>query len=100
MTEPGKNLRDAEVVAQANDERHEVEQVQSDRRRLLIAGLIATPFILTLAARPARATWDGGGTVGCYDYGDDDTDRSGDSGRDVGSDSQGGSTHISRGRRE
>jgi len=40
-----------------------------DRRRLLIAGITAAPFLLTLASRPALAT--GGGTLGTYtgDYG-------------------------------
>jgi len=52
-----------------------------DRRRLLIAGLTAAPFLMTLGSRPAFAT--GGGTLGTY---------SGDYGTDVPPPTDGGTT--------
>jgi hypothetical protein len=47
------------------------------RRRLLLAGLIAAPFIFTLAARPAMAKDLGRGSLGLYpgDYRGDDGGR-------------------------
>jgi hypothetical protein len=62
--EPNEEVRRAEPEPEG-------EAIRSDRRRLLVAGLIAAPFMLTLAARPARAA-SGMGSLGAYDYGVDD----------------------------
>jgi hypothetical protein len=69
--EPDQNSRDAEILSEASAKSDAGEEIRSDRRRLLIAGLIAAPFMLTLASRPARAA-SAMGSMGCYDYGVDD----------------------------
>ena len=46
----------------------EVDRVES-RRRLLKAGLIAVPFLVTLHAVPARAGGQTHGSLGLYGYG-------------------------------
>lgn len=38
----------------------------ASRRRFVIAGVVAAPLLVTLAAKPAEATGVGGGTLGNY----------------------------------
>ena len=62
----------------------ESDRVES-RRRLLKAGLIAVPFLVTLHALPARAgRGQGQGSLGTYGYGDE-RDRGGGRGHGGGS---------------
>lgn len=44
---------------------NELDGNHATRRRLMKAGLVAAPFILTLKATPLRA---GSGSLGVYDY--------------------------------
>jgi hypothetical protein len=61
----------------------ELDRVES-RRRLLKAGLVAVPFLVTLHALPARAGGARGqGSLGVYGYGDD-RDRGGGHGKGSG----------------
>ncbi len=54
-----------------------LDRVES-RRRLLKAGLVAVPFLLTLRASPARAQAQG--SLGLYNYGGDARGTTGDGG--------------------
>jgi len=47
---------------------HPEPEVSRPRRRLVVGGLVAVPFLLTLGARPAYAT---GGSLGTYGGGYD-----------------------------
>jgi hypothetical protein len=54
-----------------SEEDSELDRVES-RRRLLKAGLVAVPFLVTLHALPARAGGARGqGSLGVYGYGDE-----------------------------
>ncbi len=50
-----------------SDLENDLTRYETSRRRLVKAGLIAAPFIVTLKAMPLRAS---SGSLGVYDYGD------------------------------
>ncbi len=68
--DPGRT--DGERDATSDAPTHDV-----GRRALLVRGLVAAPLIATLFARPARAGWQTG-SLGAYDYGGNDCERTHD----------------------